>query len=414
MNSRQRVRTVLEHRIPDRVPIDLGSGNCTSISAIAYNRLKEKLDLKNKLAKMYDFNMQLAYPEKEILDLFQVDIIDAGQAFLQSEKDWKEWTLNDGSRCLVPAYLNIDIDKAGNVILKDDKNQVLGIKPKASLYVDQAYWIWQDLPGIPGSIENDDLIKNNWSVPIPPFHLDIFNQDKFSVFVQTIKKLYEETDYSISLTIWCGIIEMGYFLRGFDNFLCDVYLDSKGVIRLLDKLSENYMRFIEKIIQGVGNYVDILGFGDDFAGEDRMFFPPEILKKIFMPYYKKMWNYIHEKSSCKVFLHSCGSVFNAIPMLIDAGMDILNPIQTSASAMDPERLKIEFGKDLVFWGGGVDTRKVLPSGSIEVIIEDVKKRINILGKNGGFVFNPIHNILADVPPENIIACYKAALNYGIY
>lgn len=414
MNSRQRVRIILEHKIPDRVPIDLGSSNCTTISTIAYNRLRNKLNINSGLAKMYDFNMQLAYPEKEVLDLLHVDIIDGGQNFLKSPNNWREWKLNDGSKCLIPKYLNVDIDKNETVLLKDKDGSILGIKPKSSLYVDQSYWVWKNLPNIPDSISEKDLQKHNWAVPIPPYHLDIFDEKQFQLFVQNIKKLYEETEYSISLTLWCGIIEVGYFLRGFDNFLCDVYLEPKRVFKLLEILTESYMKLIEKTIDGVGNYVDILGFGDDFSGEDRMFFPPEVIKKMFIPYYKKMWNYIHEKSSCKVFFHSCGALRYAIPLLIDAGMDILNPVQTSAAGMDPEILKKEFGKYLIFWGGGVDTRKVLPSKTPEEVKNDVKKRIEIFSKNGGFVFNPIHNILADVPPENIVACYEAAYNYGLY
>ena len=414
MNSRQRVRIILEHEIPDRIPIDLGATNCTSISTIAYNRLRNKLNINNGLAKMYDFIMQLAYPEKEVLDLLHVDIIDGGQNFLKSPNNWREWKLNDGSKCLIPKYLNVDIDKNGNVLLKDKDDSILGIQPKSSLYVDQSYWVWKNLPNIPDSIDKRDLQKHSWATPVPPYHLDIFNEKQFQLFINNIKRLYEETEYSISLILGGSLVEFGFFLRGFDNFLCDVYLEPKRVFRLLEMLTEGYMKLIKRTIDGVGNYVDILFFGDDFSGEDRMFFSPEVIKKMFIPYYKKMWNYIHEKSSCKVFFHSCGALYEAIPLLIDAGMDILNPIQTSAVGMDPEILKKEFGKYLIFWGGGVDTKRILPTKTPEEVRNDVKKRIGIFGKNGGFVFNPIHNILADVPPENIIAAYEAAYKYGLY
>lgn len=410
MDSRQRVKTVLDHKISDKIPIDLGSNNCSGISMIAYNRLRKALGL-NGFAKMYDINMQLAYPEKEILDLFEIDIIDAGQAFLKSKNDWVEWEIDNHNKCLIPKYLNLQIDKNGTVFLKDNENCILGIKHKSSLYVNQSYWVWKNLANIPNVLEEKELNKYSWAIPIPPFNLDFFNDKHLSIIIDTIKNLFTETNYSIALTVWCGLIEAGSFLRGFENFLCDVYIDQKRVYQLLEKLTDNYLKLLEKIINSVGNYIDILCFGDDIAYEDSMFFSPEILKKIFIPFYKKMWNYVHDNSSCKVFFHSCGAIYDSIELLIDAGVDILNPIQTSAKGMDAIKLKKEFGKDLVFWGGGVDTRKILPFGTKNEIKEDVKKRIEIFNKGGGFVFNPIHNIQADVPPENIISCFEAVNEY---
>jgi uroporphyrinogen decarboxylase len=139
-----------------------------------------------------------------------------------------------------------------------------------------------------------------------------------------------------------------------------------------------------------------------------------IFKEIFKPRYKKMWDFVHERSDCKVFLHSCGSVYELLPHLIDAGLDVLNPVQTTTANMEPEKLKREFGKYITFWGGGCNTRDVLPVKTAEEVKEDVKRRIDVFASGGGFVFNQIHNILADVPPENIIAMFEAAYKYGEY
>jgi uroporphyrinogen decarboxylase len=414
LTSRERMRLVLEHKIPDRIPIDMGGSFCTGISTIAYNRLRNRLGFGQGLAKMYDINQQLAYPESAIMELLNLDVIDAGQAFLTNMTEWKEWILNDGSRCLVPTYLNLEIDSEDTVLLKNPEGMVLGKKPKSSLYIDQTYWVYKDLPVIPDSFDDQDLGNHIWAIPIPPFHLNFFNVFEYEQFINKIRNLYNKTNYSIFLSVGCSIIEIGYFLRGFDNFLCDVLLDLKGVRRLLDKLMGDYMKLLERVINGVGEFVDVIFFGDDFAGEDRMFFSPDTLKKVFIPYYKKMWNYVHDHSSCKVFFHSCGAIFEAIPALIDAGMDILSPVQTSAKGMDPEKLKKEFGSDIVYWGGGVDTQHVLPFKKTEEIKDDVKRRIDIFGKGGGFVFNAIHNILADVPAENILAMLEAAHIYGGY
>jgi len=200
-----------------------------------------------------------------------------------------------------------------------------------------------------------------------------------------------------------------------ENFLCDIYIiDKKGVKRLLDFLVERNLKLLDRILKGVGEYVDILQFGDDLGSQNGPFMSPDVFREIFKPGYNKMWNFVHSTSSCKVFLHSCGSIYELIPDLIDAGLDILNPVQTTAANMEPEGLKREFGKDITFWGGGCNTQYVLSTATPEEVKEDVKRRIDIFAKDGGFVFNQIHNILADVPPENVIAMLEAAYEYGRY
>lgn len=169
MKSRERIRIALDHKEPDRVPIDLGSMRSTGISIIAYNNLRKKIDINNRLSKMYDFIQQLAYPEEEMLERFNIDVIDAGQAFLKNPENWKEWVSNDGSKCLIPRYLNIDVDEDEIVMVKNKEGKILGIKPKSSLYIDQTYWPMGDLAEIPKNINKDVLIDNVWSAaPAPP------------------------------------------------------------------------------------------------------------------------------------------------------------------------------------------------------------------------------------------------------
>jgi len=414
MTSRERIRMAINHKEADRVPIDFGAMRSTGIATIAYNKLREKMGIKKGLARMYDFVQQLAYPEKEIREAFHVDAIDVGQAFLKSDDYWREWVLNDESRCLVPKYLNIEIDKESTVLLKDKQGLILGKKPKSSLYVDQTYWIWKDIPRIPDKFTEEDVTKHMWAVPTPPWHLDIFDDKDFELFVRNIRELYETTNYAIMLSVGCNLFEAGTFLRRMDNFLCDIYLDKKGTERLLDFLVQKNLRLLNRVLEGVGKYVDILQFGDDLGSQCGPFMSPDIFKKIFKPRYKKMWEFVHDKSDCKVFFHSCGSIYEFIPDLIDAGLDILNPVQTTAANMEPERLKKEFGKYITFWGGGCDTQYILSTATPEKVKEDVKKRIDILAKDGGFVFNQIHNVLANVPPENVIAMFEAAYEYGRY
>jgi len=414
MKSRERVKMSINHKQVDRVPIDLGSMRSTGIATIAYNNLRKKLGITKGLAKMYDFIQQLAYPEKEIRDLFHVDVIDAGQAFLNNDSEWRKWTLNDGSKCLIPKYLNVEIDKEGTVLLKNNDNVILGKKPKSSLYVDQSYWVYKDLPKIPNTFDDKDLVKQLWAIPSPPWYLNIFNDSDYKLFINNIKKLHDETDYAIMLSVGCNLFETGNFLRGMENFLSDIYLDKNGTKRLIDKLVEGNMKFLDRVLRGVGEYVDLLQFGDDLGLQNGPFMSPDVFKEIFMPRYKKMWDFVHNNTDCKIFLHSCGSVFELLPHLIDAGVDVLNPVQTTAVNMEPEKLKKEFGKYITFWGGGCNTRDVLPNKTPTEVKEDVKRRIEIFSKGGGFVFNQTHNILADVKPENVIAMLEAAYEYGKY
>jgi len=415
MTSRERVKQAVNHRESDRVPIDLGGMRSTGIATITYNKLRKKLGIDKSLSRMYDFIQQLAYPEKEVMERFHIDAIDAGQAFLKKDRNWREWTMDDGSKCLIPKYLNIDIDKSSTVFLKDNNDIVLGKKPSSSLYVDQIYWVYKDLPQIPEIIRDEELSMNMWSIPCPEGTVDIFDDDQFELFKNNIKNLHENTDYAIMLAVGCNLFEKGTYIRGFDNFLVDIYTDREGVERLHAKLMEKYFMLLDRILKGVGDYVDILIFGGDDLGYTQAgFMSPDKFKEIFKPKFKKMWDFVHTNSNCKVFLHSCGSIYEYISHLIDAGVDILNPVQTTAANMEPQKLKREFGKDVTFWGGGCNTIDVLPSKTPEEVKEDVKRRMEIFAKDGGFVFNQIHNVLSDVPPENVIAMLDAAYEYGKY
>jgi uroporphyrinogen decarboxylase len=412
MLSRERLKLAINHKEPDRIPIDLGGFRDSSIATIAYNKLRKKLGISSGFARMYDFIMQLAYPEKEIRDIFHIDTIDAAQAFLKNDDDWREWTLNDGSRCLIPKYLNVETDKDLTVLLKNKDGLILGKKPKNSLYVDIAYCVYGNLQNIPQEINNDDIAKNMWSIPTPEWVANIFNDYGYELFINNIKDLYESTDRAIILHVG-GALVRGMDLRGMENFLCDLCLDKKGVNRLFDKFVDEYLTTLDIVIKGVGKYIDILVFGDDMGTQVGPLISLDMFRELFKPRYKKMFDFVHNNSNCNVLFHSCGSVYEFIPDFIDMGIDILNPVQTDTANMDSKVLKKEFGKYITFWGGGCNT-KILTFGTPVEIKEDVKRRIDIFSKGGGFVFNPIHNILANVPPENVIALFEAAYKYGFY
>ena len=414
MISRERVRTSLSHREPDRVPIDLGAMRSTGIAAIAYNNLLTELGMSHLRCRMYDFQQQLAYPDQLVRELFHVDAMDVGQAFL-GDDEWREWPLNYGQKAFIPKYLIVEADEKGDMFLRNEEGRIVGRKPRTSLYTDQAYWPWKDLPALPKKIEPSELRSHMWAVPCPPFHINfVHDEESFARFRTTIETMYRNNNASLMISIGHNLFEQGTFMRGIDGFLTDIYTDESGVARFLDHLLDIYMPTLEKILDGVKDFVDTIEFGDDLGTQLGTWISPEKLNKLFIPRYRKMWRYVHENSDCKVFLHSCGSVYDFLPMLIDAGLDILNPVQTNTVNMDQKKLKMEFGKDLTFWGGGCSTQDVLQRGTPEQVREDVRHRIEVFAPGGGFVFTQIHNILADIPPRNVIAMFEAAFEFGKY
>jgi uroporphyrinogen decarboxylase len=205
----------------------------------------------------------------------------------------------------------------------------------------------------------------------------------------------------------CNLFEWGTFLRRMDNFLMDLFTEPGVVHRLLDELMKVHLATLEKVCEAVGDVADILRFGDDLGMDNGPFMPPELYKKFFQPRHSQLCDYVHKHSRMKTFLHSCGSIHELLPGLIEAGFDVINPVQTVCRDMEPERLKKDFGKDICFWGGGCDTRTVINNGTPEDVRRHVLERCEILAPGGGFVFNTVHNILPEVPPENIEAMYAA-------
>ncbi|MBA7577669.1 Uroporphyrinogen decarboxylase [subsurface metagenome] len=220
-------------------------------------------------------------------------------------------------------------------------------------------------------------------------------------------ELKAQTDKAILLGVGCNLLEMGNFLRRMDNFLMDLLLNPDEVHRLLDELMKRHMDLLTHVCEAVGDIVDIVKFGDDLGTNNGPLIPVETYRKFFKPHHKMMCDYVKKHSSMHTMLHSCGGIYELIPELIDAGFEILNPVQINALNMEPALLKSEFGKDITFWGGGVDTRNVLNNATPQEIKDHVKYNLEIFSKGGGFVFNTVHNIMPDVPPQNIMAMFEA-------
>jgi uroporphyrinogen decarboxylase len=225
-------------------------------------------------------------------------------------------------------------------------------------------------------------------------------------------KLRQETDCLCVADIMClGPFEGACFLRGYDKFLVDLALNPPLAEAILDKILEIDIQLWDVFLDQVGDLVDVVAQGDDLGIQRGLFISPKMLRQYIFPRLKKLYDFIRSKTKAKIFMHSCGSVYDAIPDLIEAGVEILNPVQRSAAKMDIATLKKEFGKDLTFWGGGIDIQQVLPFASLSQIEDEVKKTLDIMAPGGGYVFVASHNIQADVTPDRIHKLYESILKY---
>ena len=415
MTSRERILAACNHKEADRVPIDCGSMRSTGVSAITFNNLMKYFGRRDPCL-MYDYQQQLAYTGDFLRELFHVDSMDVGEAFVGDiQKDWKPWRLGDGSECLIPQYIDVRRDEEGTAYLYDAAGHRVGRMPLDAKTAAQCYYPYQQLEEIPEHIDPEVINQTFWSVPCLPFHLDLAgSQEDYETFVKTIKELRRKTDKALMISIGHSYFEFGGYIRELNNWLADIMMDPEGTNRLLDMMEETYMVKLDCIMKDIADDVDIVEFGDDLGTQSGAWMNPEIVKKMFIPRYKKLFDYVHQHSNAKVFLHSCGDLSTVLGMLADIGLDIINPVQTTAAHMDPVWLKKEFGKDLTFWGGGCEAQTILTFGTPQQVADQVKERIEIFGKDGGFVFNMVHNILENVPIENVLTMFKTAYEFGAY
>jgi uroporphyrinogen decarboxylase len=376
MTSRERIWSSLNHKEPDRVPVDLGGSIVTSICKEAYQDLMNYLgfDIIKENIKMFDIVQQLPELDQRLLDWVNVDVI---PLVTNPPSTWE---------------LNIK-DEGSYWSYKDEWGATLHM-PKSSYYFDYVEFPIQE------STEKT-LQEMNWPDPDDPARMYGIKEKA--------KYLYENTDYAIigSPIFGGGIFEHPARIRGMEDFLMDSVANVKFADAIIEKITELYLKATENFLDEVGEYIQVFAYWDDISSQNGPMISPEFYRQHIKPRQKKIFDLVHKKSTAKVFYHCCGSAYNFIPDFIEIGADILNPVQVSAANMDnTAQLKREFGKDIVFWGGGIDTQSTLPFGSTDKIRDEVKRRLDDLAPGGGFVFNPVHNIQNLVPPENIVEMFN--------
>jgi uroporphyrinogen decarboxylase len=409
MTGRERVLTAVQHREADRVPIDCGAMRSTGIQAIAYNRLKAHLGLPGGHTRVYDMVQQLAEPEDEYLARFNVDAVNAGRDFAPPGA-WRKWALPDGSPCQVPTYVRLRRDGT-DWLAHDPEGQVIGRMVENATYFSQTCYPL-DCPDWPSRLDDLPQLMPRviWGGLPEPMYAEGLNEANLRRIAAHLRQLRARSDRAIMIAFGANLFEWGSYLRRMDNFLRDLAAAPTDAEALLDKLVEVHLADADRLLPVLGDNVDLIQLGDDLGMENGLLFSPKMYRRFFKPRLKIIVEHIRRLNpNLIVFLHSCGSIYPLIGDLIEIGIDVINPVQISAKDMEPARLKREFGDDITFWGGGCDTQAILPRATPQQVKDHVRRNIDTFAPGGGFIFCQVHNILVEVPPENVVAMYEAAM-----
>jgi len=373
MTSRERIRNVFAHKMPDRVPVDL-SGRSSAIEAGAYADLTRYLGIDNE-KPADNFIRSHAVISEEILNLFRVDTRYVRSVPLSS---WQK-------------------DAAGEYFY--DSWQVPWKKAPGSHYYDIDRFIYQD-------IEEDDIGRMKWP--------ELLTDAMVDEITKKAKDLSENTECSvITDTFGSAIFETAWYMRGFEQFLVDMMTDETFTAKFLNKILELQLAAYDKLLAKAGPYIDGVFVTDDLASQDSLLMSNDLYRRVIAPYQKELFSFIRSKGP-EIIYHSCGAVYPLLEDLIETGVKVLHPVQLSAAGMDAKVLKREFGDRIVFWGGGCNSQKTLQFGSVQEVKDEVRSRLELLAPDGGYVFAPEHCIQPGTPPENIVAMFETVKEYGTY
>ncbi len=375
MTPRERVRTALAHREPDRVPLDLGSTGNTGITAIAYRKLLSHLGIEAEVV-VWDRMQQLAVPDERVLLRLAID-----------------------TRGVWPGGPDNHPDRELEGDAYEDEWGVVRSRPAGGYYYDLVRSplagdiTWSDVRGFP------------WPDPTDP--------GRVRGLREKARRIHEETPYALVVHAANGFITRSQYLRGFEDWFTDLIAQPDLIGYIMDHTLEFQMAAAEAALKATGDFADVVMLGDDIGVQGGPMVSPRIYRQLIKPRQAKLFARIHELTSAKVLYHTCGSVVDLIDDLIEIGVDVLNPVQVAAARMDTAELKRRFGDRIAFWGA-IDTQRVMPMGTPDEVRAEARRRIRDLAPGGGYVVDTVHNVQADVPPENICALYEEAVRFGTY
>lgn len=407
MNSRQRILSALDHHQPDRIPIDLSGHRSSGIAAMAYARLRNFLGLPKRPIRVYDPVQQLAIVDEDVLELFGVDAIELGRAFAREDKYWADWVLPDGTPCLMPVWAKPERANGDWILRSKRTGRPIARMPEGVWYFEQCNFPFLEREDL-GALE-PELEECMWSAIASPPGPIVSASNGDWLLAEGARRLRQETSRAIIGLFGGNLLELGQWFYRNDNFFLLLAGEPARAHRFLDKLLEIHLRNLDRFLATLAPYIDIILFGDDLGMQSGPQVSPAMYREFFKPREQAMWQRVKERAPhLKIMLHCCGGVRELLPDLLQAGLDAINPVQITCRGMEPAALKRDFGRQLTFWGGGCDTRDVLISGTPTQVRDHVRRLVEIWRPGGGFVFQQVHNILADVPPANVVAMYEAA------
>jgi hypothetical protein len=414
MTSRERLLTSLDHEEPDRVPLDLGASPLTGMHVSSVYKLRQalKLDPPGTPVKVMDPYQMLGEVGMDLVDALEMDVLPVPAAstfFGYRLEGWKPWTLPDGTPVLVPEGFNTTPEPSGDILMYpegDPEAAPSGRMPQGGFYFD----VIVRQPPL-DEIELDPSDNTEEFTPISEQDLEHFKTETERLYQDTDKAIFPGfcfTSFGDIALVSAPWLKNPRGIRDIEEWYISTATRPDYVYRVFEKQCEIGLANLEKLHQLLGDKVHVTQItGTDFGAQNNLFISEQCYRDLYKPFHKTINDWLHEHTSWKTFIHSCGSVVKLIPDLIEAGFDILNPVQTAAAGMNPKGLKERFGEQIVFWGGGVDTQRTLPFGRPDEIRKEVRERVEIFGRGGGFVFAGIHNIQAGIPVENLLALFEA-------
>jgi hypothetical protein len=411
----------INHQEPDRVPLDLGGGPTTGMQVSSVYLLRQALELDppGTPVKVIEPYQMLGEIKPDLMQALGVDIIPLGARktmFGFPNVNWKPWKLFDGTPVMVPEDFNTTPEENGDILMYPEGDHCAppsGRMPAGGYYFDG---IVRQPPIDEAALDPHDNLEE----------FSLVSEEDLEHFHREVSRLYEETEFAILgnfggtafgdvALVPAPWLKNPKGIRDVAEWYMSAVSRPGYVYKVFEGQCEIALQNLKKIHGVVGErIIAIFMSGTDFGMQTRPLISPKTYRSLYLPFHKILNDWVHANTSWKVFIHCCGSIVPLIPDFISAGFDILNPVQTSATGMDPRFLKEHFGSELTFWGGGVDTQKILPFGSPEEIRAQVKERLQIFGRGGGFVFNTIHNVQADIPGENLLALYQAVQEFRNY
>jgi uroporphyrinogen decarboxylase len=405
MTSRERVLAALNHTEPDRIPVDISGHRSSGIMAMAYAPLREFLDLPRRPIRVYDPVQQLAVVDEDVLQRFNVDTIELGRAFALEDSWWTDWVLPDGTPCLMPIWAKPE-RAVGDWVIRANTGRVISKMPKGVICFEQTYWPFAEQDDL--NSLGEVLQETMWTaIALPPGPI-VSGEEGQNLLAEGARRLRAQTNRAVIGLFGGNLLEMGQFLYRNDNFFVLLAGKPQRAHEFLDRVVEMHLANLERFLGAVGPYLDVVLFGDDLGMQSGPQISPKMYREFFQPREKLLWNRARQLAPhIKILLHCCGGVRELLPGLIEAGLDAINPVQITCRGMDPAGLKRDFGRQLTFWGGGCDTRETLIHGTPTDVRDHVCRLVDVWRPGGGYVFQQVHNIMADVPPANVVAMLDA-------